>query len=146
MSKEHLKYAAEFFRSNPELAAKYGSESAINAVASLMEKNRALPSPVSAELAFRGLKLPRVDGGDEYSDSQAAVAAAQRTLDQAIRDAEAPELTKQECEEFASLSRAELSRRYWGEDGDGINLFATRYRKAHREMGYVLPERSGGQR
>ena len=52
---------------------------------------------------------------------------------------DAQPLTRNELEHFSSLSHRELSRLYWGPNGDGMTEFAVRYRKSCKEFGFVVP-------
>jgi hypothetical protein len=72
---------------------------------------------------------------------QNAVNAAQRNLDQAIQEAAAAPLTRQELGHFESLSPINLQRAYWGDDNSGVNTFAVRYNKAASQFGFKLPAR-----
>jgi hypothetical protein len=100
-----------------------------------------IPSQVSIDRALTQLQFRRTDGGSERTDAQAAINAAQRNLDAVIMEAAASPLTRQELDHFASLSPTSLQKSFWGEENDGINTFAVRYRKAAAEHGFQIPAR-----
>ena len=127
---DHEKYVRIFFE-NPDVAV-YGTEPVIAAIVEVMQGMRMIPSIVSAKIVFDKMNL---------RDRAIEVAKAQAGLNQVLRDVDAPPLTRNEIEYFASLSRSDLGNLYWGVDGDAINEFAVRYRRASREQGYVIPPR-----
>ena len=127
---DHEKYVRIFFE-NPDVAV-YGTEPVIAAIVEVMQGMRMLPSIVSAKIVFDKMNL---------RDRDIEVARAQAGLNQVVRDIDAPPLTRGEIEYFASLSKPSLANLYWGVDGDAINEFAVRYRRASREQGYVIPPR-----
>jgi hypothetical protein len=108
-----------------------------------------LPTVVSARLAFDRLvangTLQRTDGKSDRDDAQANVSRAQKHLDETIAKVDATPLTPSELEYFGSLSQRELSKLFYGPDGDAVCEFAVRYRKAVREFGFVVPPKFGDQ-
>ncbi len=127
---DHEKYVRIFFE-NPDVAV-YGTEVVIAEIVRVMQGMKMIPSVVSAKIVFDKMNL---------RDRATEVAKAQAGLNQVLRDVDAPPLTRNEIEYFASLSRSDLANLYWGVDGDAINEFAVRYRRASREHGYVIPPR-----
>lgn len=99
--------AEEFFRQNPRQAEKYLSPTLLATVVKEMEFRNALPSVVSAEIAFKRLvadgRLPRTDGKTARDDFNEDVKRAQQNLDKAIREADAPPLTKDELDYFVRV-------------------------------------------
>jgi hypothetical protein len=137
---QYEKAAEQFFRQHPKSFEKYFSPNLLQTVVNAMLSS--LPTATTAKIAFNKLvadgKLQRTDGRSEQDDRAEAVAAAQANLNQVVAEVEAAPLSKSELEYFGSLSQRELSRLYFGEDGDALNEFAVRYRRANREHGFVL--------
>lgn len=136
-----------FLNKNPELVARYYSPTLLKNLVAAMQSS--LPTVVAARLAFERLvtdgSLQRTDGKTIQHDARENVGRAQKNLDKAIADVDATPLTPGELEHFGSLSQRELSRLYYGPDGDAVCEFAVRYQKAVREFGFVIPPRFGDQ-
>jgi hypothetical protein len=150
MSNTNLQFenaAQQFLNKNPELAAKYFSLTLLKTLVAEMQSS--LPTLVAARLAFDRLvangTLQRTDGKSDQDDAQANVSRAQKHLDETIAKVDAAPLTPGELEYFGSLGQRELSKLYYGPDGDAVCDFAVRYRKASREFGYRIPGRFGDQ-
>lgn len=113
------------------------------------EMQSSLPSVVAARLAFARLvangSLQRTDGKTEADDRVEAVAAAQANLEKVISEVDSAPLSRDELIYFGSLNQRELSRLYYGEDGDGMTEFAVRYNRACREFAFVAPPRFSDQ-
>jgi hypothetical protein len=109
-----------------------------------------LPTITAARITVARLiregKLVRTDGRTEADDRAEAVAAAQANLEKVISEVDRAPLTPSEIQWFGSLNQRELSRLYYGEDGDGMTEFAVRYNRACREFGFVAPPRFSDQR
>jgi len=135
--------AQQFFQQNPRLFEKYFASTLLQTLVDRMLPS--LPTTTTAKIVFDRLvangTIPRTDGKTERDDLRENVAKAQANLDAAVAKVDAPPLTRDELNYFSSLSQRELSCLYYGEDGGAINEFAVRYRKAHREHGFVLPSR-----
>jgi hypothetical protein len=104
-----------------------------------------LPSVTAAKIAFDRLVangvIVRTDGRTDADDRAEAVAAAQANFEKTVAAVDAPPLTRNELEYFGSLGQRELSRLYYGEDGDALCEFAVRYNRASREFGLIIPPR-----
>ena len=135
--------AMQFFKNNNREFEKYYSPTLIQQVST--EMLQSLPTQVAARLAFDRLvangSLQRSDGKTVDDDRLEAVTAARTNLDQVIAEVDAEPLSKDELAYFGSLSQRELSQLYYGEDGDAVNEFAIRYRRAAREHMFRIPER-----
>jgi hypothetical protein len=136
-----------YFKQNPTLVQKYYTTTLLKQVVDAMQSS--LPTVVAARLAFDRLvadgALQRADGKTVQHDAQENVERAQKNLDKAIADVDAAPLTPGELEYFGSLSQRELSKLFYGPDGDAVCEFAVRYRKAVREFGFVIPPKFGDQ-
>ena len=136
-----------FLNKNPGLVAKYFSPTLLKTLADAMQSS--LPTVTAAKIAFDRLvangTLLRTDGKTVQHDAQENVERARQNLDKVIADVDAAPLTPGELEYFGSLGQRELSKLYYGPDGDAVCEFAVRYRKASREFGYVIPGRFGEQ-
>jgi hypothetical protein len=144
MSNTNLQFenvAQSFLKSNPQLVAKYFSPTLLKTLVAAMQQS--LPTVVAARLAFdRGVangSLPRTDGKSEADDRAEAVVAAEARFNQVVAQTDAPPLTAAEIQEFSSLGREELARRYW--EHDGMNTFRVRYDRAVREHMFRVPGR-----
>jgi hypothetical protein len=133
--------AQSFLKSNPQLVAKYYSPSLLKTLVGAMQSS--LPTMTAAKIAFDRLvangTLPRTDGKSEADDRAEAVAAAEANFNKAVAETDARPLSTAEIEEFSSLGREELSRRYWKDDG--MNTFRVRYDRAVREHMFRVPGR-----
>jgi hypothetical protein len=140
--------AQRFLKSNPGLVAKYFSPTLLKTLVDAMQSS--LPTVVAARLAFDRLvtdgALQRTDGKTVQHDAQENVERARKNLDKVIADVDAAPLTPGELEYFGSLSQRELSKLFYGPDGDAVCEFAVRYRKAVRVFGFVVPPKFGDQR
>jgi hypothetical protein len=116
---------------------KVKSESAGKALVAFLMEEQWVPSNLTIERAIARLDLPRTDGGSDRKDANERRRAAQAQFAQALANAEALELTKDELDEFLSLSPAEVQRRWYAEDGD---FFRVRYGKAARIWSFRLPD------
>jgi hypothetical protein len=142
--------ATKYFSQDPEgqlnFQKYYGPTLLATVVA---EMQSSLPSVVAARLAFQRLvtngRLQRTDGKDEAFDRAEAVAAAQSNLAEVISQVDSAPLSRDELNYFGSLNQRELSRFYYGEDGDALCEFAIRYNRACRELGFVVPPRFSDQ-
>jgi hypothetical protein len=140
--------AVAFFKTTngQALWKKYSSKTLVREVADAMAES--LPTIVAASLAFERLvengDIERTDGKNEDDDNAELIVAAQKRLADEIAKAEALPLTSSEIERFASLSQFELSKLYWGADGDAINGFAVRYRMAISQHGFREPAHYAG--
>ena len=128
--RDYKKFAADFFRHEDNSI--YGRAEVVAAVAQLMSDAKMIPSIVSARVAFDAMQL---------RTPELEATRARAAINQVARELDAEPLTRSECEEFASLSRADLAKLYWGDDNSGVNAFAIRYRKGCREHGFVIPPR-----
>jgi hypothetical protein len=129
-----------YFKQNPTLAQKYYTTTLLKQVVDAMQSS--LPTVVSARLAFDRLVangLPRTDGKSEADDRAEAVAVATANFNAVVAKTDALPLTAAEIQEFSSLGREELSRRYWKDDG--MNRFRVRYDRAVREHMFRVPGR-----
>jgi hypothetical protein len=144
---QYEKAAEQFFKQNPPTFEKYYSPNILQTLVGAMQSS--LPTVTTAKIAFDRLvtngQLQRTDGRTDADDRVKAVTVAQANLDKVVAEVEAAPLSKSELEYFGSLSQRELSRLYFGEDGDALNEFAVRYRKANKEHGFVLPPRFSDQ-
>jgi hypothetical protein len=133
--------ATQFFQQNPREFEKYLSPNLLQTVVNAMLIS--LPTVTAAKIAFDRLvangTLQRTDGRTEQDDLRENVASAEANLKRAVAKADAEPLTRSELEYFGSLSQRELSKLYWGENGDGMTEFAVRYRRANRELGFTIP-------
>jgi hypothetical protein len=140
---QYEKAAEQFFRQHPKSFEKYFSPTLLQTLVGAMQSS--LPTATAAKIAFDRLvangTLQRTDGRTDADDRAEAVAAAQANLNQVVAEVDSNPLSRSELEHFSGLSQRELSRLYFGEEGDAINEFAVRYRKANREHGFVLPPR-----
>jgi hypothetical protein len=100
-----------------------------------------LPSQVTIDRALARLQFQRTDGGSAASDQRAAISVARKNLDEVIKEAGEPPLTRDELADFASLSATDLQSKYWGPDNDAITVFAIRYNKAAQQHGFRIPPR-----
>jgi hypothetical protein len=136
--------AQQFFKQNPRSFEKFYSPTLLQTLVDAMQSS--LPTTVAAGICFNRMvtngQLRRTDGLTEQDDNAAAVAAAEANLDKVLVGVDAPPLSRGELEYFSGLSQRELSALYYG-DGDALNEFAVRYRKASREFGFVLPQKFG---
>ena len=123
---------------------KYDSAENLERIVSFLVEQQWLPSQVTVERAIADLKLARTDGRTSKDDQREIRAEAQRSYDAAAAEADRVPLTRQELDEFASLSKVDLARRYWGSDGEASDYFSIRYRKASRECAFVIPPRPMG--
>jgi hypothetical protein len=150
MSNNTLEYeraAQLYFKQNPTIVQKYYSPTLLKTLVDAMQQS--LPTVVTARLAFDRLvangTLQRTDGKSDRDDAQTNVSRAQKHLDETVAKVDAAPLTPSELEHFGSLSQRELSKLYYGPDGDAVCEFAVRYRKAVREFGFVVPPKFGDQ-
>jgi hypothetical protein len=118
---------------------KYDGQSNLERTLSFLVESQWLPSQTTIERAITHLQLQRTDGRTAKDDARAFRAEAERTFDDAVKDADRLPLTRTELDEFGRLSQAELQAKYWGEDRQATDFFAIRYRKASREYGYRIP-------
>ncbi len=116
---------------------KYQSEAANKSIVDFLQEMQWIPSNLTIKRAIARLDPPRTDGGSDRKDANERQRAARAQLAGAIANAEALELTKDELDEFVSLSPDEVQRRYYAEDGD---FFRARYGKASRLFGFRIPE------
>jgi hypothetical protein len=142
---QYVSAAQAYLAKNPRLVEKYFSPTLLNILINAMQSS--LPTQVAASIAFDRLvangSLRRTDGKSKADDRAEAVSAAQANLSAVIAEVDAEPLSKGELEYFGSLSQRELSKLYWGEDGDAVNEFAVRYRKSSREFGFQIPAKFG---
>jgi hypothetical protein len=140
---QYTSAAQAFLTKNPRLVEKYFSPTLLNTLVNAMQSS--LPTTVAAGICFNRLvadgTIVRTDGRTEDDDRAQAVAAAQANLSAVIAEVDAEPLSKDELSYFGSLSQRELSQLYYGEDGDAVNEFAIRYRRAAREHMFRIPER-----
>jgi hypothetical protein len=140
---QYTSAAQAFLTKNPRLVEKYFSPTFLSILVNAMQSS--LPTQVAASIAFDRLvangSLQRTDGKTINDDRLEAVSAAQANLSAVIAEVDAEPLSKDELAYFASLSQRELSQLYYGEDGDAVNEFAIRYRRAAREHMFRIPER-----
>jgi hypothetical protein len=120
---------------------KFNNPANLQRITSFLADAQWIPSQTTVERAITHLNLQRADDRTQKDDARDIRAVAQRNYDLAAKQAEQMPLTKQELDEFASLSQAELQRQYWGEDGKASDFFSIRYRKASREFGYRIPDK-----
>jgi hypothetical protein len=139
--------AQQFFRQNPKSFEKFYSQTLLQTLVDAMQSG--LPTVTTAKITFdrlvRNGTLQRTDGRTERDDNAAVLTAAEANLERVLTDMDAAPLLKSELEYFGSLSQSELSRLYYGPDGDAVCEFAVRYRKANREFGFVIPQKFGNQ-
>jgi hypothetical protein len=143
--------ATKYFSQDPQGQLnfqKYYSPTLLATVVAEMQSS--LPSVVAARLAFQRLvangQLQRTDGKSEDDDRAEAKAAAQANLDSVVAEIDSAPLSREELNYFGSLNQRELSRLYYGPDGDAVCEFAIRYNRACREFGFVAPPRFSDQR
>jgi hypothetical protein len=133
--------AQSFLKSNPPLVAKYYSATLLQTLVNAMQSS--LPTVTAAKITFDRLvangSLLRTDGKSEADDRVEAVATAEARFNQVVAETDTPPLTAAEIQEFSSLGREELSRRYWKDDG--MNTFRVRYDRAVREHMFRVPGR-----
>jgi hypothetical protein len=122
---------------------KHNNPSHLEALMGLLMAQQWIPSRVSVQRAIKQLKLRRTDGGSAERDNEKAVLAAQQNLERVIAAVDREPISNDFEEYAASLNPRELSRIYYGEDGDAINEFAIRYRRLARERGYRIPDKFG---
>jgi len=120
---------------------KYDGPTNLQRILTFLVEVQWLPSQTTVNRALAHLQLPRMDGRTGKDDAREVRAAARRNYNTAAADADRIPLTRQELDEFASLSYSELQRRYFGEDGKASDFFSIRYRKAAREFGYRIPDK-----
>lgn len=125
--------------SKNEAWRKVFSQEHLKTLLDFLEERQWLPSQVTIDRALAQLKLPRTDGGNAASDRRTAADAAHKRLEAFIAEVSAPPLTRHEMEEFASLSFADLQRRYW--DDEGVNSFRIRYDLAAQHHAFRTPPR-----
>lgn len=118
---------------------KYASPANLKRITGFLQEVQWIPSSTTIDRAIAHLNLQRTDGRTAKDDARDIRAAAQRNYDAAAKQAELMPLTKQELDEFASLSQVELQKKYWGEDGKATDFFSIRYRAAARQHGFVIP-------
>src|SRR6516165_9399378 len=104
-------YRSELNVSN--LWLKYDSPENLERVVSFLVGQQWLPSQVTVDRVIAHLKLARTDGCTAKDDAREAQAAAQKKYDAAAAEADRIPLTRQELDDFASMSKVELARRYW---------------------------------
>jgi hypothetical protein len=140
---QYTSAAQAYLAKNPRLVEKYFSPTLLNTLVNAMQSS--LPTQVAASIAFDRLvangQLVRTDSKTDADDRLEAVTAARANLDQVVAEVDSAPLTPSELEYFGSLSQRELSQLYYGEDGDAVNEFAIRYRRAAREHMFRIPER-----
>jgi hypothetical protein len=133
--------AQQFLNKNPERVAKFYSTSLLKTLVDAMQSS--LPTVTTAKITFDRLvangTLQRTDGKSEADDRAEAVAAATANFNAVVAKTDALPLTAAEIQEFSSLGREELSRRYW--EHDGMNTFRVRYDRAVREHMFRVPGR-----
>jgi hypothetical protein len=117
---------------------KYFSQDGLNVLLDFLIDKQWLPSQVTINRALTELQFTRTDGGSVRKDAVDVRRKAQAQFDAACASADALPLTPEELTEFASLSFADLQRKYWAEDGD---FFRVRYNKAAKTFGYKIPPR-----
>ena len=118
---------------------KYDSPENFERIISFLVGEQWLPSQTTIERAVEHLKLERTDGRTAKDDARDARAEAQRSYAAAAAEADRVPLTRQELNEFASLSKNDLALKYWGSDGEASDFFAIRHRAASRQYGFVIP-------
>jgi hypothetical protein len=148
ITRQQYESAAQAYLSkNPQLVLKYYNPTLLKTLCDAMQSS--LPTTVAAGIAFNRLvadgKIERTDGKSEADDRVEAMAAAQANLDSVIAEVDARPLTKDELDYFGSLGQRELSRLYYGADGDAVCEFAVRYNRACRDFGFVPPPRFSDQ-
>jgi len=114
------------------------SSANLNTLLDFLIDKQWLPSQITINRALTQLQFARTDGGSARKDAADIRHKAQVQFDVACANAEAIPLTPEELAEFASLSFADLQRKYWSEDGD---YFRVRYGKASKIFGYKIPPR-----
>lgn len=117
---------------------KYFSQDGLNVMLDFLIDKQWLPSQVTINRALAELNFTRTDGGSARKDAADFRRKAESQFDAACASADALPLTPEELAEFASLSFADLQRKYWDKDGD---FFRVRYNKAAKTFGYKLPPR-----
>jgi hypothetical protein len=110
----------------------------LNTLLDLLIDKQWLPSQITINRALTQLQFARTDGGSVRKDAADVRRKAQAQFDAACSSADALPLTPEELTEFASLSFADLQRKYWDKDGD---FFRVRYNKAAKTFGYKIPPR-----
>ncbi len=148
ITRQQYESAAQAYLSkNPQLVLKYYNPTLLKTLCDAMQSS--LPTTVAAGIAFNRLvadgKIERTDGKSEADDRVEAMAAAQANLDSVIAEVDARPLTKDELDYFGSLGQRELSRLYFGPEGDAVCEFAVRYNRACRDFGFVPPPRFNDQ-
>lgn len=148
MSNQSLINAAQdFLARNLQQTQKYLGPDLLAKILQEMESRNAIPSVTSAEISFKRLvedgQIQRTDGKTARDDFNEEVKRAQRNLDKAIREVDAPDLSVAELAYFASLGQRDLSALYFGKDGSATNTFAVRYRKAMCIHNFSEPLRFG---
>jgi hypothetical protein len=114
------------------------SQGNLNTLLDFLIEKQCLPSQVTINRALTQLQFSRTDGGTARKDAVDVHRKAQVQFDAACANAEALPLTPEELAEFASLSFADLQRKYWDADAD---FFRVRYNKAAKMFGYRIPPR-----
>jgi len=99
---------------------------------------QAVPSQTTIDRFLARSKFPRTDGGNAASDAEKQRAESRAQWDVAVKEVRDVPLTRNELEEFASLSPAELQRRYFENSADG-RYFQIRYNLACDRHGYRRP-------
>jgi hypothetical protein len=114
------------------------SQGNLNTLLDFLIEKQWLPSQVTINRALTELQFTRTDGGSARKDATEVRRKAQVQFDAACASADALPLTPEELAEFASLSFADLQRKYWSEDADFSRV---RYGKAAKTFGYKIPPR-----
>jgi transcriptional regulator GlxA family with amidase domain len=148
---DYERAASDYFTKDPQGKLefqKFYSSDLLQQVVDEMQRTT-LPTVTAARITVAKLvregELVRTDGRTEEDDRVQLVAAAQANLDKVVAEIDAEPLTPSELAYFGSLSQRELSRLFYGEDGDAVCEFAVRYRKASREFGFQIPAKFGDQ-
>jgi hypothetical protein len=118
--------------------AKYGSTRNVDKTIRHLVNGQYIPSIISLNRAIRELGIKRTDGKTSADDAREARAKAQADFDAVVVEAQRIPLSSEELLEFGSLSRRDLSRRFFDENND---YFRIRYSKAMAEYGYREPQR-----
>lgn len=138
--KDYESALGDFKKNNAIEAAKYESEHSDATILAYLVQTQRLPTQTSIYVAIQEL----VRKGALFASPEnlrTVRALAQKGLDAALANAERDPLTKDELDEFAGLSFADLQKRYWGDDLKATDHFSARYRKAARQYGYRIPAR-----
>ena len=117
---------------------KYFSAEGHKVLLDFLVERQWLPSQFTINRAIAELNFTRTDGGSARKDAADFRRKAQSQFDEACANAEALPLTPEELAEYASLSFADLQKKYWAEGGD---FFRVRYGKAAKTLGYKIPPR-----